>query len=67
MSKMGQVGMITPPVGINVFVIAGVAKDLPLQTIFRGVIPFVLAMLICVAILMAFPQITLFLPQLMGG
>lgn len=63
---LGQIGMITPPVGINVFVIAGVAKDIPIQTIFRGVIPFVLAMLICVAILMAFPQITLFLPQLMG-
>ena len=61
---LGQVGMITPPVGVNVFVIAGVAKDVPLQTIFRGVIPFVLAMIICIIILMAFPQISLFLPNL---
>lgn len=62
---LGQVGMITPPVGINVFVIAGVAKDIPLQTIFRGVVPFVLAMIICIIILMIFPKITLFLPNLM--
>lgn len=61
---LGQVGMITPPVGVNVFVIAGVAKDVPLQTIFRGVIPFVLAMMICIIILMVFPQISLFLPNL---
>jgi tripartite ATP-independent transporter DctM subunit len=62
---LGQVGMITPPVGVNVFVIAGVAKDIPLQTIFRGVMPFVLAMIICILILMAFPKITLLLPNLM--
>ena len=62
---LGQIGMISPPVGINVFVIAGVAKDIPLQTIFRGVVPFVLAMIICIIILMIFPEITLFLPNLM--
>jgi TRAP-type C4-dicarboxylate transport system permease large subunit len=59
---VGQIGMISPPVGINCFVVAGVAKDVPLQTIFKGVFPFILAMLICTFILMIFPQIALFLP-----
>ena len=59
---VGQIGMISPPVGINCFVVAGVAKDVPLQTIFKGVFPFILAMLICTLILMIFPQIALFLP-----
>ena len=62
---LGQIGMITPPVGVNVFVIAGVAKDVPIETIFRGVLPFILAMIICIIILMALPQIALFLPGLM--
>jgi len=61
---LGQVGMVTPPVGVNVFVVAGVAKDVPIDTIFRGILPFVLAMIICLIILMAFPQISLFLPSL---
>jgi tripartite ATP-independent transporter DctM subunit len=59
---VGQIGMISPPVGINCFVVAGVAKDVPLQTIFKGVFPFILAMLLCTLILMIFPQIALFLP-----
>lgn len=63
---LGQIGMITPPVGINVFVVSGVAKDVPLEVIFRGIVPFVLAMVVCAIILLAFPQITLFLPHLMG-
>jgi tripartite ATP-independent transporter DctM subunit len=59
---VGQIGMISPPVGINCFVVAGVAKDVPLQVIFKGVFPFIIAMLVCTALLMAFPQIALFLP-----
>ncbi|MBU2498251.1 MAG: TRAP transporter large permease [Proteobacteria bacterium] len=59
---VGQIGMISPPVGINCFVVAGVAKDVPLQTIFRGVMPFILAMLVCTVILMIFPKIALILP-----
>ncbi len=59
---VGQIGMISPPVGINCFVVAGVAKDVPLQIIFKGVFPFIIAMLVCTALLMAFPQIALFLP-----
>ncbi len=60
-----EMALITPPVGMNVFAIAGVASEIPLYTIFRGVLPFLAAMLICVAFLMAFPQIATFLPGLM--
>jgi tripartite ATP-independent transporter DctM subunit len=60
-----EMGVITPPVGVNVYVVHGIAKDIPLETIFKGVAPFVLALLACVAILLTFPQIVLFLPGLM--
>ncbi|MBW1689870.1 MAG: TRAP transporter large permease [Deltaproteobacteria bacterium] len=61
-----EMGVITPPVGVNVYVVHGIAKDVPLEVIFKGVAPFVLALFACVAILLAFPQIVLFLPGLMG-
>ena len=60
-----NMGMITPPIGMNVFVIKGVAKDIPLETIFKGILPFLIAMIICLIILTIFPQIVLFLPSLM--
>jgi TRAP-type C4-dicarboxylate transport system permease large subunit len=50
-------------VGVNVFVVKGVAVDIPMGTIFRGIIPFWLAMLVCLAIIVAFPDIALFLPE----
>ncbi len=59
-----EMGVITPPVGINVYVVHGIAKHVQLETIFKGVAPFILALLICVAILLAFPQVALFLPGL---
>lgn len=59
-----EMGVITPPVGINVYVVHGIAKDVPLETIFKGVAPFILALLACVGILLAFPQIALYLPGL---
>jgi len=59
-----EMGAITPPVGINVYVIKGVAADVELETIFKGVLPFFIAMLVCILILMIFPQIALFLPTL---
>jgi len=62
---MMEMGLITPPIGMNVFAMAGVARDISMYTIFRGVFPFVLAMAVCVAILIAFPQIALFLPNAM--
>jgi len=63
---MLNIGLVTPPVGLNVYITGGVAKDVPLQTIFRGVIPLWLAMIVCAALLVAFPQIATFLPNLMG-
>jgi tripartite ATP-independent transporter DctM subunit len=60
-----EMGLITPPVGMNVFAIAGVANDIPLYTIFRGIFPFLIAMVLLVALLIAVPQLATFLPNLM--
>lgn len=57
-----EMGLITPPVGINVFVVKGVAGDVPMATIFRGVLPFWFAMAVCLGLLILFPQIALYLP-----
>jgi C4-dicarboxylate transporter DctM subunit len=61
---MAEIGLITPPVGINVFVIKGVA-DVPMYTIFRGVTVFLIAMLFLLTLLIIFPQLSLFLPTAM--
>lgn len=58
-------GVITPPVGMNVYIIKGIAADVPLETIFKGIWPFLAAIVVCLAILMLFPQIVLYLPSLM--
>ncbi len=58
-----ELGVITPPVGINVYVVSGIAKDVPLEIIFKGAIPFVLALLTYIIIMVFFPQIALFLPS----
>ena len=60
-----QIGVITPPVGVNVYVVSGVARDVPLGVIFKGVIPLLIAMLIATFLLIPFPQIALFLPGLL--
>lgn len=57
-----EMGLITPPVGINVFVVKGVAANVPMSTIFRGVLPFWFAMAICLVLLIIFPEIALYLP-----
>jgi tripartite ATP-independent transporter DctM subunit len=57
-----EVGLITPPVGLNVFVIKGAAPDVPLTTIFRGIWPFLIAALVAIVILTIFPDIATFLP-----
>ncbi|MFC1883251.1 TRAP transporter large permease [Thermodesulfobacteriota bacterium] len=62
---ISEMGVITPPVGINVYVVYGVAKDVPLEVIFKGVLPMVLALLLCNIIILIFPQIALYLPSLM--
>ncbi len=60
-----QMGVISPPVGINVYVVKGVAPEIPLGTIFKGVIPFLVALIVGTILLIALPQISLFLPGLM--
>jgi TRAP-type C4-dicarboxylate transport system permease large subunit len=60
-----ELGLITPPVGMNVFVISALAKDTPMSDTFKGVMPFFGAELMRVAILIAFPAITLWLPSLL--
>jgi C4-dicarboxylate transporter DctM subunit len=61
-----ELGLITPPIGMNVFVIKGMAKDVPLETIFRGVTPFIIAQIILICALIAFPGIALWLPSTMA-
>jgi len=61
-----EMGLITPPVGVNVFVIAGVAKDVPMYRIFRGIVPFIFAMLVLISLLLIFPQMALYLPHTMS-
>ena len=58
-----EMGVITPPVGVNVYVIKGIAEDVPLETIFKGIMPFLMALVVAVVILLAFPQIATFLPS----
>jgi C4-dicarboxylate transporter DctM subunit len=58
-----EMGVITPPVGVNVYVIKGIAEGVPLETIFKGILPFLAALIVAVAILIAFPQIATFLPS----
>jgi C4-dicarboxylate transporter DctM subunit len=60
-----ELALITPPIGMNVFILNAVTKDVPLYTIFRGAIPFIIAILIFLIILLTFPQITLYLPSVM--
>ena len=62
----GEMGVITPPVGVNVFVIKGIAPDIPLHLIFKGIFPFLGALIILTIIIMFFPQIATFLPSLVS-
>jgi tripartite ATP-independent transporter DctM subunit len=60
-----EVGLITPPVGMNLFVLQGVVRDLPLQTIVRGILPFIIADLVRLSLLIGVPGLSLWLPSLM--
>lgn len=62
---MMEAGLITPPMGLNIFTVAGVAKDVPIETIFRGVAPFLLSIFAIVFLITIFPQLALFLPNMM--
>jgi len=61
-----EMGVVTPPVGVNVFVIKGIAPDVPLEHIFKGIFPFLAALIIVTVILIIFPQIATFLPSLIS-
>ncbi len=60
-----EMGLISPPVGVNCFVVSTIARDVRLETVFAGVMPFWAAMIAAMALLVAFPQIALILPQAM--
>ncbi|WP_099303137.1 TRAP transporter large permease [Bacillus sp. Marseille-P3800] len=62
-----NIGLVTPPLGISVYIISGVAKDIPIQKIFRAMVPMIIAMLVCVVLLVMFPQLATWLPELMRG
>ncbi|MDX1738259.1 MAG: TRAP transporter large permease subunit, partial [Alphaproteobacteria bacterium] len=65
--KMAELCLITPPIGLNCFVVAGVRPDISVQDVFRGASPFFIADVATVAVLIAFPGIVLWLPNLMLG
>ena len=60
-------GAVTPPVGVNVFIVNGMAPDIPISTIFRGVAYFLLAYALCIGAIVLFPDIVLLVPRLMLG
>jgi TRAP-type C4-dicarboxylate transport system permease large subunit len=60
-----EVGLITPPVGLNVFVIKGVADGIELGTIFAGILPFLGACVVAIILLVLFPEIALYIPNFM--
>ncbi len=63
---MMEAGLITPPMGLNVFTVAGVMPDVPLETVFKGSLPFLFAIATVCLILTIFPQIALVMPMMMG-
>ncbi|GAK05151.1 TRAP dicarboxylate transporter, DctM subunit, unknown substrate 3 [Geomicrobium sp. JCM 19037] len=60
-----NVGLMTPPLGLNVFIVKGIAKDIPIEDIFKGVIPMIVAVFVCLFILIVFPHFVTFLPSFM--
>jgi C4-dicarboxylate transporter DctM subunit len=62
-----EIGLITPPVGMNVFIINSLAKDIPMRETFRGVLPFLASDLVRIALLALFPALSLWLVHVLGG
>jgi tripartite ATP-independent transporter DctM subunit len=60
-------GLMTPPVGMNVYIVAGMAKDIPMQKVFSGTLPFVGAIFACIVLVVFFPQLALWLPDMLFG
>lgn len=65
-TRLCEIGLITPPVGLNIFIVKGIAKDVPTSTIAWGLVPFIIADLIEIVLLVMFPDIALFLPRMMS-
>jgi C4-dicarboxylate transporter DctM subunit len=61
-----EIGFVHPPLGMNLFVIQGVAKDVPISRIFKGVMPFLASDLVHLVCLILFPAMALWLPQWLG-
>ncbi|MDP3863121.1 MAG: TRAP transporter large permease subunit, partial [Rhodoferax sp.] len=62
-----ELGLITPPVGLNLFVINGISPDIKLTTILKGAVPFMLCMVVAILILCVFPEIATWLPTKVMG
>jgi len=62
-----EMGLISPPVGLNIFVVKGVAPDVPVHRMFRGIVPFWLAMLAALILIALWPNLATFLPNAMYG
>ena len=62
-----ELGMLIPPLGLNVFVVKGVAPHIPLGAIYRGVAPYVVSNLVRLGLLLGFPALTLWLPTVLKG
>jgi len=62
-----EMGLISPPVGVNVYVVKGIAGDVPMRDVFAGIMPFWIALIVCLAIVVAFPGLSLTLPNAMYG
>jgi tripartite ATP-independent transporter DctM subunit len=62
-----EMGLISPPVGVNVYVVKGIAGDVPMRDVFAGIMPFWAALIVCLAIVVAFPGLSLTLPNAMYG
>lgn len=60
-----QMGVISPPVGVNAYVVSGIERDISLQTVFKGILPYLLCLIIAAILLVAFPQLSLWLPSLL--
>jgi tripartite ATP-independent transporter DctM subunit len=65
--KMIEIGLITPPIGLNVYVMKGTVPDVPTHEIFRGTLPFLAVQIVNVALIMLFPGLVLWLPSTMFG
>jgi len=67
LTRAMEIGFVHPPLGLNVYVIQGIAKDIPLGAIFRGIVPFLVADFFHLALIIAVPALTLWLPSVTGG